>query len=117
MSGSHLPANPPGLQFEADGLLRQPPVTCRTLGDFLGGWGSDLWYKRTGNLVHARRYVAVAGFLLAGASILPATLTTDPIMCVIYTCFAVFGLELTVGVAWALPLDIGGDFAGSVSAV
>ena len=28
-----------------------------------------------------------------------------------------FGLELTVGVSWALPLDIGGDFAGSVSAV
>ena len=28
-----------------------------------------------------------------------------------------FGLELTVGVSWALPLDIGGDYAGSVSAV
>jgi len=28
-----------------------------------------------------------------------------------------FGLELTVGVSWAVPLDIGGDLAGSVSAV
>jgi predicted MFS family arabinose efflux permease len=28
-----------------------------------------------------------------------------------------FGLELTVGVSWAIPLDIGGDYAGSVSAV
>jgi MFS family permease len=28
-----------------------------------------------------------------------------------------FGLEITVGVSWAIPLDIGGDFAGSVSAV
>ena len=28
-----------------------------------------------------------------------------------------FGLELTVGVSWALPLDIGGDYAGSAAAV
>jgi MFS family permease len=34
-----------------------------------------------------------------------------------YTCIAVFGLETTVGVSWAIPLDIGGDYAGSVSAV
>ena len=30
---------------------------------------------------------------------------------------AFFGLEMTVGVSWAIPLDIGGDFAGSVSSV
>ena len=30
---------------------------------------------------------------------------------------AFFGLEWTVGISWAVPLDIGGDFAGSVSAV
>jgi sugar phosphate permease len=29
---------------------------------------------------------------------------------------AFFGLEWTVGVSWAVTLDIGGDFAGSVSA-
>jgi sugar phosphate permease len=38
-------------------------------------------------------------------------------MCVLLTCIAVFGLETTVGVSWAIPLDIGQDFAGSVSAV
>jgi sugar phosphate permease len=30
---------------------------------------------------------------------------------------AFFGLEWTVGISWAVPLDIGGDYAGSVSAV
>ena len=34
-----------------------------------------------------------------------------------FSCLAVFGLEVTVGVSWAIPLDIGADFAGSVSAV
>jgi MFS family permease len=38
-------------------------------------------------------------------------------MSVWFSCLAVFGLELTVGVTWALPLDIGADYAGSVSAV
>jgi sugar phosphate permease len=30
---------------------------------------------------------------------------------------AFFSLEWTVGISWAVTLDIGGDFAGSVSAV
>ena len=54
---------------------------------------------------------------VAAAGILPATLTTDPQTCVLWSCIAFFGLELTVGVAWAIPLDIGGDCAGSVSSV
>jgi len=61
--------------------------------------------------------VAVAGFLVAAAGILPATFTASPTASVWYTCIAVFGLETTVGVSWAIPLDIGGDYAGSVSAV
>jgi predicted MFS family arabinose efflux permease len=36
---------------------------------------------------------------------------------VAFYALAFFGLEWTVGVSWAIPLDIGGDFAGSVSAV
>lgn len=60
----------------------------------------------------ARRGVAVFGFLLAAASILPATFTTNPTTSVWYTCLAFFGLELTVGVSWAVTLDIGADYAG-----
>src|SRR5260370_758816 len=48
---------------------------------------------------------------------LPGTFTTNPVHSVWYTCLAFFGLELTVGVSWAVPLDIGADYAGSVSAV
>ena len=38
-------------------------------------------------------------------------------MSVAYYCVAFFALEWTVGISWAIPLDIGGDYAGSVSAV
>ncbi len=99
------------------GFYASLPLLAGTFGDLLGGVSSDFWLKRTGNLKMARRGVAVTGFLIAAAGIIPATLTTDSVLSVYFSCIAFFGLELTVGVSWALPLDIGGDFAGSASAV
>ncbi len=93
------------------------PLLAGALGDLCGGWASDIWAKRSGRLTVARRGVAIAGLLAAALSILPAALTPDPVASVWFTCAAVFGLELTVGVSWAIPPDIGGDFAGSVAAV
>lgn len=106
-----------GFDLTRMGLYAGLPLLAGTGGDLLGGWFSDLWLKRSGDLRLARRGVAVGGFLLAAAGILPATFTADPLACVLYTCLAVFGLELTVGVSWAVPLDIAGDYAGSVSSV
>jgi len=99
------------------GFYASLPLLAGTAGDFMGGICTDWWLKRTGDVKRSRRVVAVSGFLLAAAGIIPATLTSSSVDCVYFTCVAVFGLELTVGVSWALPLDIGGDFAGSTSAV
>jgi predicted MFS family arabinose efflux permease len=83
----------------------------------LGGYVSDRLGHRTGDLTRARYLVGVTGFLIAGVSMVPAALTPNPYTCVVFSCLWFFGLELTVGVSWAIPLDIGGDFAGSVAAV
>jgi MFS family permease len=61
--------------------------------------------------------VGIAGFVIAAAAIIPATLTANPKLCVAFSCLAFGGLELTVGVSWAIPLDIAGDFAGSAAAL
>ncbi len=106
-----------GFDLKQMGLYASLPLLAGTIGDLMGGWTSDYLGKRTGNLRLARRAVATGGFLVAAAGILPATLTGDPVASVWYTCVGVFGLEITVGVSWAIPLDIGGDFAGSVSSV
>jgi len=106
-----------GFDLKHMGYYASAPLLAGTVGDLLGGWASDRWARRGGNLARARRGVAVAGFLLAAGAILPATFTASPTASVWYTCVAVFGLEITVGVSWAIPLDIGGDYAGSVSAV
>jgi sugar phosphate permease len=106
-----------GFDLKEMGFYTTLPLLAATCGDLLGGWSSDVWAKRTGNLKAARRAVAMAGFLLAAAAIVSATMTANPMTCVWLTCLALFALESTVGVSWAIPLDIGGDYAGSVSAV
>ncbi len=106
-----------GFDLKHMGMYASLPLLAGTAGDLLGGWASDRWARRSGDLKRARRGVAIVGFLLAAAAILPATFTVSPTASVWYTCIAVFGLETTVGVSWAIPLDIGGDYAGSVSAV
>jgi MFS transporter, ACS family, glucarate transporter len=99
------------------GLYASLPLLAGTVGDLAGGWLSDILLRATSDVKQSRRVVGVAGFLLASAGIIPATLTHDPQTCVVWSCIAFFGLEITVGVSWAIPLDIGGDCAGSVSSV
>jgi MFS family permease len=106
-----------GFKLDKMGFYASLPLLAGVIGNIAGGSISDYLAHRTGNLKMCRRAVAMFGFLLGAAAIMPATLTADPYACVWYTCIAVFGLEVTVGVSWAIPLDIGGDHAGSVAAV
>jgi len=99
------------------GIYASLPLMAGVAGDIAGGWISDVLVKRMGNLKLARRLVAVAGFALAAAMMVLACLATDPLISVLLFGGAVFGLELTVGVSWAVALDIGDEYAGSVSAV
>jgi sugar phosphate permease len=106
-----------GFNLKQMGFYASLPLLAGTLGDLAGGWLSDLFLRRTGNVARSRRIVGITGFLIAAFGILPATLTHDPKLCVAFSCLAFGGLELTVGVSWAIPLDIGGDFAGCTASV
>jgi len=106
-----------GFNLTQMGLYASLPLLAGAAGDLLGGTVSDRCAKRFGNLKVARRAVALAGFVLAAVFIVPATFTQHSTASVLYSCVAVFGLEVTVGVSWAIPLDIGGDYAGSIASV
>jgi MFS transporter, ACS family, glucarate transporter len=106
-----------GFNLTQMGFYASLPLVAGAAGDLLGGTVSDRLANRWGNLRVARRVVALAGFLLAAAFMLPATFTPHSTASVLYSCVAVFGLEVTVGVSWAIPLDIAGDYAGSVASV
>jgi sugar phosphate permease len=106
-----------GLTLAKMGFYASLPLLAGVVGDLAGGWATDLLMRWRGDVRSARRIVGVAGFLIAAAGIIPATLTHDPRACIAFSCLAFGGLELTVSVSWAIPLDIAGDFAGSAAAV
>jgi len=99
------------------GIYASIPLLAGVVGDMAGGWVSDRMLEKSGNARTARRAVALVGFLIAAVCVPLAVLASDPLVCVAWFALGVFGLELTVGVSWAVTLDIGGNFAGSVSAV
>src|SRR6185369_13256299 len=105
-----------GLTLTQMGFYSSLPLLAGVLGDLGGGWCSDLVLRVTGNVNLARRWVAVAGFVLSAAATVPAAYAQDPKVSIALFCVAFFALEWTVGISWAIPLDIGGQFAGSVSA-
>jgi sugar phosphate permease len=106
-----------GFDLKHMGMYSSLVLMAGVVGDICGGSLSDFWARRTGNLKVARRVIGTGGFLLSAVCMVPASLTTDPYLCLWFSCAAIFGLELTVGVSWAITLDIGDHFAGSVSSV
>ncbi|HWA70084.1 MAG TPA: MFS transporter [Rhizomicrobium sp.] len=99
------------------GFFASLPLAAGVVGDILGGVISDAIIHRTGKIKLARQSVAITGFLIAAACMPLAVLEPSRYLSAALFGVAVFGLELVVGNAWAVTLDIGGSFAGSCSAV
>jgi sugar phosphate permease len=99
------------------GFFASLPLAAGVVGDICGGVFSDLIIHKTGRIKFARQSVAIVGFLLAATCVPLAVFEPDRYLSAALFGGAVFGLELVVGNAWAVTLDIGGSFAGSCSAV
>ena len=86
-------------------------------GDLAGGLLTDHVLRKTGNLRLARRVVAAPGLLLAALLMIPAGTTESAITAVLCLTASNFFLELVLGPAWAVPMDVGGTSSGTVTAV
>ncbi|WP_294264801.1 MFS transporter [uncultured Sphingomonas sp.] len=106
-----------GFDIVAMGIFASAPLASGVVGDMAGGWFSDRLVERGAGLKMGRRIVAIAGFTIAAVMIPLAAASEEHVASILFFCVALFGLELTVGVSWAVTLDIGGEYAGSVSAV
>ncbi len=91
------------------------PLVAGVLGDAVGGWLTDFLLIKTGNVKFARRSVAIMGMLGCGSFILPAAFTANPYTAVYCLAAAMFFLETIIGPSWAVPMDIGGEYSGTVS--
>ncbi len=106
-----------GLSLAALGFWGSIPLVAGMAGDVVGGWMSDIILKRTGSAKLARRGVAAPGFLLAGACVVPAAMVSDTTLSILFLATSFFFLEWVIGPAWAVPMDVGGRFSGTVTGV
>jgi MFS family permease len=93
------------------------PLLVATLTNVAGGLLSDRLAHQWNDLRRGRLTVSIGGFVIAGAALLPGILARGPVAAMVCLTIALAGLELTVSVSWALCIDIGADFSGSVSSV
>src|ERR1700726_2862579 len=97
------------------GLFASLPLFAGVIGDTLGGLATDWLLHKTGNTKFARRSVAITGMLGCVVFIVPAALTADAYIAVYCLTAALFFLECTIGPSWAVPMDVGGKYSGTVS--
>jgi len=97
------------------GIFASLPLFAGVIGDTVGGLATDWLLKRTGNTKLARRSVAIVGMLGCCVFIVPAALTADAYTAVYCLTASMFFLECTIGPSWAVPMDAGGKYSGTVS--
>jgi sugar phosphate permease len=105
------------LTLQALGMIGSVPLFAGMAGDLVGGSLSDLMFKRTGKARFARSIVAAPGFLLSGIFLIPAAMTESAWTSVLCLATSFFFLEFVIGPAWAVPMDVGGQFSGTVTGV
>jgi sugar phosphate permease len=105
------------LTLQALGIMGSLPLFAGMAGDLFGGSLSDMVFRRTGNAKFARRIVAAPGFVLAAAFLIPAAMTSSAWTCILFLAASFFCLEWVIGPAWAVPMDVGGEFSGTVTGI
>jgi sugar phosphate permease len=106
-----------GLSIRSLGFWGSIPLFAGMAGDIVGGSLSDMIFKRTGKAKLARRVVAAPGFILAGIFVIPAALTSNTTYSILLLAASFFCLEWVIGPAWAVPMDVGGQFSGTVTGI
>ena len=105
------------LSLQAVGTLASLPLLAGMIGDIMGGTLTDTVYKKTGKLRFARRVVAAPAMLASGICLIPAALTHSSWTAILSLTASLFFLELVISPAWAVPMDVGGEYSGTVSGV
>jgi sugar phosphate permease len=98
------------------GIGASLPLLAATVSNAAGGWVSDVFAKKWGPR-RGRISVSVFGFIVAAIGLVPGVLAQDPTTALVWLIVALMGLELTVAVSWAMCIDVGHHFSGSVSGV
>jgi len=105
------------LSLKAVGMLASLPLFAGMVGDIVGGTLTDTVYRKTGKLKFSRRIVAAPAMLASGVCLIPAAITHSAWTAILCLTASLFFLELVISPAWAVPMDVGGEYSGTVSGV
>jgi sugar phosphate permease len=97
------------------GIYASLPLWAGVVGDTVGGLATDWILKISGNTKLARRLVAIIGMLGCAACMVPAAMADNAYTAVFCLTASMFFLECTIGPSWAVPMDVGGKYSGTVS--
>ena len=100
------------LSLQAVGLLASVPLITAMIGDIVGGTLTDALFRRTKRLKFSRRVVAAPALLGAAAFLIPAATTSEAMTAIICLAASNFFLEMVLGPAWAVPMDVAGPSSG-----
>jgi MFS family permease len=99
------------------GLVASIPLFVAVLGNLVGGALCDWVYRKTGRLKLARRGVAAPAMLAAGLFLIPTGLSHNPWTAVLCLALSFFFLDMVFSPSWAVAMDVGGEFSGTVSSI
>ncbi|HWO28662.1 MAG TPA: MFS transporter [Candidatus Acidoferrum sp.] len=105
------------LSLKTVGVWASLPLLAGMVGDIVGGTLTDKVYRRTGKLKFARRIVAAPAMLASGVCLIPAATAHSAWTAIWCLTASLFFLELVISPAWAVPMDVGGEYSGTVCGV
>ena len=97
------------------GFFASLPLWAGVIGDTVGGLATDWLLRKTGSAKIARRTVAIIALLGCAFFMVPAGVAENAYVAVACLTGAMFFLECNIGPAWAVPMDTGGKYSGTVS--
>ena len=98
------------------GKLGAIPWIGGAIGGILLGQFSDLMCKRSGNIAFWRRVVPSVCLIVTVPLLMGAVYSRGPLATVLLFAASFFVMDGTIAVFWAIAMDMGGHFSGSVSA-
>ena len=101
-----------GLSLGSSGLYSAIPLFAGAIACVVGGSLSD-WLVRRIGMSWGRRLVGIGGFFLAAVGFALAARAGDALTAVLWMAFAQGAQDLTLPVAWAVCVDIGGRYGGT----
>jgi sugar phosphate permease len=103
-----------GLTEDEMKIMAALPFLVGACGNLFGGWLSDRLVKPIG-LTWGRRSVGAMGLALSAVFMLLAALTPNKFMAVLFLTLGYGSMDCMLPVSWAVCLDVGRKYAGSVS--